>query len=99
MRFFIAATVKHLKEQGVIKEQMLTSLFVHWDNAAQHFKSSKSLHWLSKQLEGERFTSVMWDFGPPGHGKVSVHYIGQIFQIQFPLNIFRRGRTTGWEGS
>jgi hypothetical protein len=37
MRFFVAATAKHLKEQGGIKEQMLTSLFVHSDNAAQHF--------------------------------------------------------------
>ena len=83
MRFFVATTVKHLDEQVVIKEQMLTSLFVHSDNAAQHFKSSKSLHWLSKQLESTDFTSVMWDFGPPGHGKVSVHYIRNIFlQIQ-----------------
>ncbi len=83
MHFFVAATVKHLKEPGVIKEQMLTSLFVHSDNAAQHFKSSKSLHWLSKQLEGEDFTSVMWDFGPPGHGKVSVHYTGHIYKSNF----------------
>jgi hypothetical protein len=37
MRFFVAATAKHLKEQEGIKEQMLTSLFVHSDNAAQHF--------------------------------------------------------------
>ncbi len=83
MRLFVAATVKHLKEQGVIKEQRLTSLFVHSDNAAQHFKSSKSLHWLPKQLEGENFTSVMWDFGPTGHGKVFVHYIGHIYKSNF----------------
>jgi len=44
-------------------------LCVHSDNAAQHFKSSKSLHWLSKQIEGMGFKSVLWDFGPPGHGK------------------------------
>ena len=60
MRFFVvAATLRHLKKQGFIEEQMLTSLCVHSDNAAQHFKSSKSLHWLSKQLEGMGFTSVM----------------------------------------
>ena len=46
---------------------------VHSDNAAQHFKSSKSLHWLSRQLFEMGFTSVLWDFGLPGHGKGDKH--------------------------
>ena len=49
---------------------MIRQLSLHSDNAAQHFKSSKSLHWLSKQLADLGFASGLWDFGPPGHGKV-----------------------------
>jgi hypothetical protein len=90
--------LKNLEEQGVIKDQMLTSLFVHSDNAAQHFKSPKSLHWLSKQLESMDFTSVMWDFGPPGHGKVSVHYIRNIFYKSNLLRKFLQGMYDGLGG-
>ena len=75
MRQFVAKTVAHLKAQKVggvplFAAQLITVLCVHSDNAAQHFKSSKSLHWLSKQVRDMGFTSVLWDFGPPGHGKV-----------------------------
>jgi hypothetical protein len=64
MRTFVTATVKHLKQQTVeevplFKAQLLQRLFVHSDNAAQHFKSSKSLHWLSKQMNDMGFISVM----------------------------------------
>jgi len=75
MRHFVATAVKHLKDQrgcdarSIWTSQLLTVLCVHSDNAAQHFKSSKSLHWLSKQIEGMGYKSVLWDFGPPGHGK------------------------------
>ena len=77
MRHFIAASVKHLKEQTVsgvplFEAQMFTTFCMHTDNAAQHFKSSKSLHWLSQQMREMGFTSVFWDFGAPGHGKVIV---------------------------
>ena len=75
MQYFVAASVAHLRTQTVggvplFVAQLLTVLCIHSDNAAQHFKSSKSQHWLSKQLEGMGFTSVLWDFGAPGHGKV-----------------------------
>ena len=71
MRHFVAATVAHLKKQTVngvplFEAQMLTTLCVHSDNAAQHFKSSKSRKWLSKQLRE-------MGFGAPGHGKVNTH--------------------------
>jgi hypothetical protein len=29
------------------------------------------MHWLTKQIEDMGFKSVMWEFGAPGHGKVS----------------------------
>ena len=76
MRHFVAASLAHLRQQtnsaGVplFVYQKLTTLCLHSDNAAQHFKSSKSLHWLSKQIVEMGFISVLWDFGPPGHGKV-----------------------------
>jgi hypothetical protein len=38
---------------------MITRLFLHLDNAAQRFVSSKSLHWLSKQMNDMGFISVM----------------------------------------
>ena len=75
MRHFVAATIAHLKAQTIggvplFTAQMIRQLSLHSDNAAQHFKSSKSLHWLSKQLADLGFASGLWDFGPPGHGKV-----------------------------
>ena len=43
---------------------------MHSDNASQHFKTVKALHWLSHLKE--RFPwlrTVRWCFGCPGHGK------------------------------
>ena len=69
MRFFVAKMVGALKARGVLTKEIITVLAVHSDNAAQHFKSSKSVHWLTKQIEAMGFASVLWDFGPPGHGQ------------------------------
>jgi len=49
MRHFVAESIRHLRGQTVggtplFEAQMITRLFLHSDNAAQHFKSSKSLH-------------------------------------------------------
>ena len=74
MRCFVEKTIEHLKEQGAVKDHKLKVLCVHSDNAAQHFKSSKSLHYFSKQLEGMGFESILYDFGPPGHGKGEQRY-------------------------
>jgi len=74
MRCFVEKTIEHLKEQGAVKDHKLKVLCVHSDNAAQHFKSSKSLHYFSKQLEGMGFESIIYDFGPPGHGKGEQRY-------------------------
>ena len=75
MRHFVAESIRHLRGQTVggtplFDAQVITRPFLHSDDAAQYFKSSKSLNLLSKQMKGMGFISVMWDFGPPGHGKV-----------------------------
>ena len=75
MRHFVAESIRHLRGQTVggtplFDAQVITRLFLHSDDSAQFFKSSKSLHLLSKQMKGMGFISLMWDFGPPGHGKV-----------------------------
>ena len=41
----------------------------HSDNAAQHFKSGKTLEWYSRMLGMFENTQFIWDFGAPGHGK------------------------------
>ena len=78
MRYFIEATTRHLKGEvegstDVLGAHGLTTLPIHSDNAAQHFKSSKTLlHFFTKQLPGISgglgFTPITWDFGAPGHG-------------------------------
>jgi hypothetical protein len=73
MRFFVAKVVKTLRNKGVMAGNKITVLCVHLKNAAQHFKSSKSLYWLSRQLFEMGFTPVLWDFGPPGHGIGDTH--------------------------
>ena len=52
------------------------SLFIHSDNAGSHFKSSKTMNFLSRlpKLFG---WPAHWSFGCPGHGKVlhtCIHY-------------------------
>ncbi len=75
MHHFVAESIRHLRGQTVggtplFEAQMITRLFLHSDNAVQHFKGSKSMHWLSKQMRDMGFILVMWVFGPPEHGKV-----------------------------
>lgn len=76
MRHFITDTVNNLKSTGIFDREQFTVLCFHSDNASQHFKSSKSLHWLSCQLQMEHlmtddevqalgFRSALWDFGCP----------------------------------
>ena len=44
------------------------SLHVHSDNAGSHFKSSKTMNFLSR-LPALFMWLVTWSFGCPGHGK------------------------------
>jgi len=57
------------RSTSVITREGLTVLAAHSDNAAQHFKSSKSLHYFTTCLLAHGFTSIVWDFGAPGHGR------------------------------
>ena len=51
------------------------ALHLHSDNAPSHFKCSKTMYFLSKLPErlkswvSNRPFRVVWEFGPPGHGK------------------------------
>ena len=63
MRHFVAESIRHLQGQTVggtplFDAQVITRLFLHSDDAAQYFKSSKSLHLLSKQMKGMGFISL-----------------------------------------
>jgi hypothetical protein len=46
----------------------VTSVHIHSDNAGQHFKSGKTLNYLSRLLTLLGI-NVTWSFGCPGHGK------------------------------
>jgi hypothetical protein len=93
MRYFVSSAVRRIKALRDAAGNPLieaTTLCLHSDNAAQHFKSSKSLHWLSKQILEMGFTSVLWDFGPPGHGKVV--FVCPLARFPFIVSIGRVGR-------
>jgi hypothetical protein len=80
MRHFVKMTLEHMKgqsgsdSQSLFEREKLSTLCIHSDNCSQHFKSAKTMHWLTKQIEDMGFTSVLWDFGPPGHGKVKNYF-------------------------
>jgi len=40
-----------------------------FDDADVSMFDDADVHWLTKQIEAMGFASVLWDFGPPGHGK------------------------------
>ena len=64
-----------IQNQGGVRWSSLSAESMRTDREAEKeakfdvsflstFKSSKSLHWLSRQLFEMGFTSVLWDFGP-----------------------------------
>ena len=77
MRKYVSNAISKLQSWGILNDQALDMLCIHSDNASQHFKSSKSIKWVSdlRSLFGEeqddgalaKFSSVTWNFGPPGH--------------------------------
>ena len=69
MRAFVETMLGDLKSRGVLASEKLTVLANHSDNASQHFKSTKSLNWLTNLSSEYGFTAKYWDFGAPGHGK------------------------------
>jgi len=53
---------------------------IHSDNASQHFKCSKTLHWFSNLLSTRTWiTKATYSFGCPGHGKGVWDGIGAFF--------------------
>ena len=75
---YINKTLDHLDEHYVqTGKERFVALHMHSDNAPSHFKSSKTMHYLTKLPErlkswasvAGRSFRVVWEFGPPGHGK------------------------------
>lgn len=70
MQNFFNQALDKLQADGTVASNGIRSLHVHSDNAAQHFKSAKSMNWLTRQLHHRDWVkSATWDFGAPGHGK------------------------------
>ena len=74
----MSAHLEHLDEHYVKSgKEKFVGLHMHSDNAPSHFKSSKTMYYLTtlpEQLKSwssvpGRSFRVVWEFGPPGHGK------------------------------
>lgn len=74
---FLEKTLKYLEEEQIRTEEHFSALHIHSDNAPSHFKSSKTMHYLTSLPQrlkpwatstGNTFR-VVWEFGAPGHGK------------------------------
>mmetsp|Transcript_3312 Transcript_3312/g.8239 ORF Transcript_3312/g.8239 Transcript_3312/m.8239 type:complete len:726 (+) Transcript_3312:2193-4370(+) len=75
---FLNQTFESLDEHYVAAgKEKFVALRMHSDNAPSHFKNSKMMHFLTTLQErlknswapGHNIFRVVWDFGPPGHGK------------------------------
>jgi hypothetical protein len=67
---FLDRVILHMHQQSTTP---FTALHLHSDNAAQHFKNSKSKNWLSFQLKnGIKFAT--WSYGCPGHGMLHNYF-------------------------
>lgn len=76
---FVSKTLMHLDEHyAQTGNEKFVALRLHSDNAPSHFKTSKTMHYLTTLVE--KLTSwgqpsamipvrIVWEFGPPGHGK------------------------------
>jgi hypothetical protein len=72
---FLNDKLKWISEN--VRDEQFTKLFIHSDNASQHFKNSKTLYWLSKRPSSTKrrngslsqLKKCQWSFGAPGHGK------------------------------
>jgi len=69
MRTFRSKCFDSLKDRDVLDEENIKAFCTHSDNAAQHFKSGKTLEWYSRMLGLFDNTRFVWDFGCPGHGE------------------------------
>ena len=70
MRYFVKKEFEALTSDGTFERERITKIATHSDNAAQHFKSVKSLSWYTTLFDDyHHIDSLLWDFGAPGHGK------------------------------
>ena len=70
MRHFSGREFQALVDDGTVAREGIVRVVTHTDNAAQHFKSTKSIQWYSTLLgQFDWLNSVVWCFGAPGHGK------------------------------
>jgi hypothetical protein len=51
MRHFSHMEFRKLAERGVFRDQLITTIATHSDNAAQHFRSAKTLNWYTSLLD------------------------------------------------
>jgi len=55
---------------GRFPEEKFDQVHIHSDNAAQHFKNSKTQRWVSHLYSAHNWIkNASWSFGCPGHGK------------------------------
>lgn len=89
---FLDRIVAHAQHLG-----KFSALHLHSDNAAQHFKNSKSKNWLSLQLKSG-IASATWSYGCPGHGvhaPSSLHACPSICVVVH-VSVLYRERSLGW---
>lgn len=70
---FMNKTYAYINEHYVeTNVEKFVAVRMHSDNAPSHFKSSKTMHYLTTLPQhlgwGSSFR-IVWEFGPPGHGK------------------------------
>lgn len=77
-QLFISKTLEHLEQNYLhTGKEAFVALRLHSDNAPSHFKSSKTMHFLTRLPEhlkawcsaANHSFRVVWEFGAPGHGK------------------------------
>ena len=74
---FIEKTLDWLHQNYISPgKERFVALHMHSDNAPSHFKSSKTMYYLTtlparlkSWAAAGRIFRVVWEFGPPGHGK------------------------------
>ena len=66
-QFFVIKMLRWWQDSENFNE-VIHSIHLHSDNAATHFKSNKTLNFLSR-LKSLLGVPVTWSFGCPGHGK------------------------------
>jgi hypothetical protein len=89
---FLNDKLKWISEN--VRDEQFTTLFIHSDNASQHFKNSKTLNWLSKRPSSTKrrkgslsqLKKCQWSFGAPGHGKGAWDGLGGTVCADRPRN-------------